>query len=191
MAKVTDARDLLTYKLQVVYAVEKQVDGMLPKLAQEANDEELRRGFERHREETQEQLANLERVFELLGEKPQRGKAPAAEGLELEHKAFAAQASDDVLPEVLDMVALASAAATEHHEIAAYESLITLAESFGARELVEPLEANLRQEQHMLEQVQKLAGRLGKVEGGRSLVGALADRVRESASEPAGTGRDS
>ncbi len=82
------------------------------------------------------------------------------------------------------MVALGSAAATEHHEIAAYETVLTLAESAGARELVEPLEQNLRQEQNMLQQVQRLAKRLGAAEA--SLAGDLADAVRESGSE-AGT----
>ena len=186
MAKVTDARDLLLYKLRVVYATEKGIEGMLPKLAREAHNEELRAGFERHLEETREQVQNVERAFELLGEKPQRGKAPAAEGLELEHRGFAAEAADDVLPEVLDMVALGSAAATEHHEIAAYESVLTLAESLGARELVEPLEQNLRQEQNMLQQVQRLAKRLGaaaEAPEAASLAGDLTDAARESGSE--------
>ena len=185
MPKVTDARDLLLYKLRVVYAAEKTIEGMLPKLAREAHNEELRTGFERHLEETREQVRNVERAFELLGEKPQRGKAPVAEALELEHKGFAGEASDDVLPEVLDMVALGSAVATEHHEIAAYESVLTLAESLGARELVEPLEQNLRQEQNMLQQVQRLAKRLGAAEarGEPSLSGDLADAARESATE--------
>lgn len=181
MAKVTDTRDLLLHKLAVVYSTEKAIEGMLPKLAREANNEQLRNGFEQHAEETREQIEVLEQAFAQLGEKPRRAQAPAAEGLELQHKAFAAEASDDVLPEVLDIVALSSAAATEHHEIAAYESLITLAETLGAHELVEPLQRNLEQEQRMLGQVQGLAKRLGTAEqaaGEQSLASELADKVR-------------
>jgi ferritin-like metal-binding protein YciE len=185
MPKVTDARDLLVQQLAVVYGSEKAIEGMLQKLAREANDEELAAGFERHREETRRQIANLEQAFQLLGEKPRRAKAPAVEGLELQHKAFAADAADDVLPEVLDLVALASASSTEHFEIAAYETLIMLAESLEATELVRPLQENLEQEQRMLGEAkglaQRLAGALRGEDGSRSLTDELADGVRDAA----------
>lgn len=192
MAKVTDARDLLVQQLAVVYGSEKAIEGMLPKLAREANDEELAAGFERHREETRGQIANLEQAFELLGVKPRRAKAPAVEGLELQHKAFAADAADDVLPEVLDLVALASASTTEHYEIAAYETLIMLAESLDANELVQLLQENLEQEQRMLGEAkglaQRLAGALQGADGSRSLTDELAGGVRDAARRLTGEG---
>jgi ferritin-like metal-binding protein YciE len=199
MAKVTDMRDLLVHELAVVYASEKTVESMLPKLAREANDEELSAGLERHREETRAQIENLERAFELLGEKPRRAKAPAMDGLQLQHKAFAAEASEDVLPEVLDLVTLSSATATEHHEIAAYEALITLARTVGAEGIVEPLLENLEQEERMLGQAQGLARRLGAAEAGgvesgeeddRSLSGELAEGIRDVARRFAGEGEN-
>lgn len=182
MPKVTDVRDLLVHKLAVAHGVEKAVEGMLPKLAREANDDRLRAGFERHLEETRDQIGVLEQAFELLGERPRRGKAPAVEGLQLEHKAFAAEASDDVLPDVLDLVALGSAAATEHHEIAMYEALISLAQSLEANELVELFQRNLEQEQRMLEQVRRLSAQLGglEAEDERSLAGDLAQGLRQT-----------
>ncbi|MBA2383542.1 MAG: ferritin-like domain-containing protein [Actinobacteria bacterium] len=161
MSKVTDPRDLLVHDLGVVYAAEKLIEAALPKMAKEANDDELGTGFERHLEETREHVSNLEEVFRLLGEKPQRGKSPAVEGLTLQHKGFAAAAADDVQPEVLDLVALGSAAATEHHEISAYESLITLAEGVGETDIVPLLERNLDQERNMLARAKDLARRLG------------------------------
>jgi ferritin-like metal-binding protein YciE len=185
MAKVTDTRDLLVHKLAVVYATEKSIEGTLPKLAREANDEELARGLERHLEETRAQIGRLEQAFELLGEPPRRAKAPAAEGLHLQHQAFAGEASEDVQPEVLDLVALGSAAATEHHEIAEYEALIALAENLGASELVAPLEQSLEEEQRMLGQVQGLARRLGAsaeaADEDRSLAEDLTGGIREAA----------
>lgn len=164
MPKVTDPRDLLVRELGVVYAAEKTIARTLPKLAKEANDSELARGFERHLEETREHVSNLEEAFRLLGVKPRQTKSPAIEGLTLEHKAFAADAADDVLPEVLDLVALSSAAATEHHEISAYESLITLAEGVGEPDLVPILERSLQQERNMLAKAKELARRLGSQE---------------------------
>lgn len=154
---MTDPRDLLVRDLAVVYTAEKAIERTLPKLAKEANDTALARGFERHLDETREHVSNLEEVFRLLGEKPRGAKSPAIEGLTLEHKAFAADAADDVLPEVLDLVALGSAAATEHHEISAYESLITLAKGLEETEIVPLLERNLEQERKMLANTKELA----------------------------------
>ena len=183
MPKVTDVRDLLVHELGVAYAVEKAVEAALPKMAKEANSQEIARGFEQHLQETREHVATLEEAFGLLGEKPRRGKSPAVEGLTLEHKGFAADAADDVHPEVLDLVALGSAAAVEHHEIASYERLITLAEGAGANEIVTLLQRNLSQEQRMLEHAKSMARRLGSRES--TLDEDLKPRVeREVEGEP-------
>jgi len=160
MAKVTDLNDLLRNRLGVMLAAEREIGRMLPKLQKEANDEELSQGFERHAAETRQHVANLEEAFERLDAPVPRAKASAVEGLALEHKGFAAEAADDVLPEVLDAVAISSATATEHHEIAAYESLITLARGVGADEIVGLLEQNLEQERRMLEEATRVAKRL-------------------------------
>ena len=162
MAKVVDPTDLLEYKLAVILASEKAVERMLRTLAKEANNQELARGFERHAEETKGHIARVEEAFGLIGRtNPRSAKAPAAEGLELEHKAFAAEADEMVLPDVLDLVAVGSAAATEHLEIAAYETVIALAQTAGATELVQLLNQNLEQERNMLEQTRMIGERLG------------------------------
>ncbi|MDQ3823507.1 MAG: ferritin-like domain-containing protein [Actinomycetota bacterium] len=160
--KVTDPNDLFVYKLGVLLKTETAIESMLPRLQKEANNAELASGFERHTAETRQQIQNIERVFEALGVRPEALPAPAVEGLEAEYKGFAASAADDVQPDVLDVVALGAAAATEHHEIAAYESLITLAGAVGAEDAVPLLEENLEQERNMLQQVQSFAQRLGE-----------------------------
>ena len=102
------------------------------------------------------------------------------EGLVVEHKGFAAAAADDVQPEVLDLVALGSASATEHHEIAAYESLIALAEGVGATDIVPLLERNLEQERNMLERAKATARRIGSQE--RDLDEDLRGRIEQDRS---------
>jgi ferritin-like metal-binding protein YciE len=180
MAKVTDPRDLLVHELGVVYAAEKLIEAALPKMAKEANDRDIANAFEHHLEETRQHIGNLEESFGLLGEKPQRGKSPAVEGLIVQHKGFAAAAGDDVQPEVLDLVALGSASATEHHEISAYESLIALAEGVGATEIVPLLERNLEQERSMLERAKATARRIGSQE--RDLDEDLRGRIEQDRS---------
>lgn len=179
MPKVREPADLLEYKLGVLLATEKAIAKSLPRMKKEANDAELARGLERHLEETKQHVANLEEAFRRLGRRPRRAKAPAMEGLELAHKGFAAEASDDVLPDVLDSVAVSSAAAVEHHEIAGYESLITLAEGVGAREVAELANRNLEQDRRMLEETKKIAARFAKAKP--EMQEALARGVRRRA----------
>ena len=193
MAKVTDLRDLLENRLSVLLATEKAVAKTLPRMKREANDPELARGFERHLEETKKHVANLEEAFARLGKRPRRAKAQAMEGLELQHKAFAGEAADDVLPDVLDLESLGAAAATEHHEIAAYEATIVVAEAAGAHDVIELLERNAEQERAMLEKVTRLAQTLAGrerpaldqelragVTAGRSSTAAMPPRVERS-----------
>ena len=162
MAKVTDPNDLFLYKLGVMLKTEKAIEKMLPTLQKEANDGELASGFQRHLEQTRQHVSNLEQAFAALGEKPQEHPAPAVEGLQQEHKGFAASAADDVWPDVLDMVAAGSAAATEHHEIAAYEGLVTMAQSLGLTSVAPLLEQNLQQDREMLKGAEQIAQRLGQ-----------------------------
>jgi len=160
--KVTDPHDLFVYKLGVLLKTEHAIERMLPRLQKEANTPELASGFERHTQETRQQIQNLERVFDAIGVRPEQLPAPAVEGLEAEYKGFAAGAADDVQPDVLDLVALAAAAATEHHEIAGYEALISLAGALELDDAIPLLQENLEQELNMLRQVQAFSERLGE-----------------------------
>src|SRR4026209_2875151 len=66
-------REALVDEIRDLYNAEKQLTKALPKLAKASTNDELRTAFEDHLEETQGQISRLERVFELLDEKP-RGK---------------------------------------------------------------------------------------------------------------------
>jgi ferritin-like metal-binding protein YciE len=162
--KVTDPHDLLLHKLSVMLTTEREIERMLPSLQAEAHDDELKQGFERHLEETRGHVRNVEQAFQVLGVAPQGTSAPAIEGLKAQHKGFAGSAADDVLPDVLDAVSTSSAAATEHHEIAGYEGIITLAKGLGLSGVAEVLQQNLQEEQQMLEDVKRISERLSKKE---------------------------
>ena len=64
--------DLFLHTLKDIYYAEKQILKALPKMAKNAESEELKAAFETHREQTQGQIERLEQIFELLG-KPARG----------------------------------------------------------------------------------------------------------------------
>ena len=65
----------------------------LPKLQEEASDEELASGFADHLEETRQHVKNVKQAFEELGEPVKAEKCPGIEGLKKEHDDFVANES--------------------------------------------------------------------------------------------------
>jgi ferritin-like metal-binding protein YciE len=158
MANMKQPQELFEQKLGTVFSTEKQLVDVLGKFEREAKDEQLKEQFSHHRKETQGQVKNIEQVFSALGMDSKEQKSPAFEGLVKEGEQLMGKATGDML----DAVLLGAAAATEHHEIAAYESLITMAEAMGEDDVVSLLQENLEQEKHTLQEVQKHGERLTK-----------------------------
>ena len=127
----------------------------LPKLISEVQDDEFRTALEQHLSQAR---AEVERVFELLGEEPSAEKCLGFEGLKAEHEKMVEETSD----ELIDSVDLGAAARTENYEIAAYEGLRRMAKALGEERAVELLDANLAQEKEALREVEKIATRVSK-----------------------------
>jgi ferritin-like metal-binding protein YciE len=81
MAGVSDPRELFLHELGAVLYAENVLVKALPKLAEEASDEELKLGFEEHLEETRQHVMNIEQAFEQLGEKPSVEQCPGIDGI--------------------------------------------------------------------------------------------------------------
>jgi ferritin-like metal-binding protein YciE len=144
-------RELFTHKLGAALTMEQTVLGMLAELEEAAQRTELKQQFRHHADETQQQIRNLEQSFRALGIEVEEKPCPAIEGLEKEGQQLI-KMSDEA---VVDAVILGSAAETEHHEIAVYDTLITMAEALGAQDVAVMLNENLEQEEHTLREVEK------------------------------------
>ena len=158
--QMSDPRELFLHELGDILYAERTLVSTLPKLQEEASDDELRTGFEQHLEETRQHVKNLEQAFEALGEKATAEKCPGIEGLKKEHDDFVAQESPS--QDVLDSFLTGAGARTEHYEIAAYEGLVAMAEAMGESDVVSLLQQNLEQEQKALEKLQTIGKRLAK-----------------------------
>ena len=158
--KMNDPRELFLHELGDVLYAENTLVQTLPKLAEEASDEELQLGFEEHLEETRQHVKNIEQAFERLGEKPKAEKCPGIDGIKKEHDDFVSRESPS--QDVLDSFLTGAAARTEHYEIAAYEGLVTMAEAMGETEIVGLLTENLEQEKAALDKVQSVGKRLAQ-----------------------------
>ena len=150
MAQLTSPTELFTHNVGAALTMEQTVLEMLEKLEQTAKDPELKEQFAHHRDETKQQISNLQQVFSALGETAQTQPCPTIDGLKQESEQMISQTSD----QLIDAVVLGGAAETEHHEIAVYEGLITHADEMGQEDVVALLTENLEQEEHTLKEVQ-------------------------------------
>jgi ferritin-like metal-binding protein YciE len=144
MAKEPKQLDELFHDtLKDIYFAEKKIVSALPKMAKAAQNNELRAAFEKHLKETERQVERLERVFELIQEKPQGKKCPAILGLIEEGQEVI---KDYKGSPALDAGMLSAAQAIEHYEISRYGTLRTWAEELNMREAVRLLEETLDEE---------------------------------------------
>ena len=158
--QMNDPRELFLHELGDVLYAEQTLVKTLPKLQEEAGDEELAQGFGEHLEETRQHVKNLEQAFEALGEPAKAEKCPGIEGIKKEHDEFVSNESPS--PEVLDAFLTGAGARTDHYEIAAYEGLVTMANAMGEDEVARLLNENLAQEQNALRKIQTIGKRLAE-----------------------------
>ena len=147
-------REALVDEIRDLYNAEKQLTKALPKMAKGATSEELREAFESHLEETEGQITRLERVFELLDEKP-RGKHCAGMAGIVEEGSEKLQ--EDAEDSVMDAMLIASAQKVEHYEIGSYGTAIAWAEALGLTEVAEVLNETLAEEKAADEKLSALA----------------------------------
>jgi ferritin-like metal-binding protein YciE len=164
MGKLSDPRELFLHELGDVLYAERTLTKVLPALRQETTDGELQEGLEDHLRETRRHVENVEAVFAELGEKAKAEKCPGIDGLRREHDEF--MQSEDPSPEICDMFNTGAAARTEHYEIAAYTGLVTTARALGETKAADLLERNLRDEERMLQRVERIAERLARARPG-------------------------
>jgi ferritin-like metal-binding protein YciE len=158
MAQLSDPQELFAYKLGTALAAERKVHTELGKMEREAQLPELKQGFARHREETEQQIRNVEQALEAIG-------APTTAHDDLVAKAIAQQAEQmlgRVDESLVDAVLAAGAADTEHHEIAMYDGLIAMAGKMGQEDVVALLQENLEQELQTLREIETVTERLAQ-----------------------------
>jgi ferritin-like metal-binding protein YciE len=146
--------DLFLETIKDIYYAEKQILRALPKMAKAAQEPELKKAFETHRDQTEGHVERLDKIFEMMS-KPARGKTcEAIIGIIDEGK--------EVMDEfggtpTLDAGLIAGAQAVEHYEISRYGTLIAWAKLLGLPEAAKLLEETLAEERQTDELLTSLA----------------------------------
>jgi ferritin-like metal-binding protein YciE len=135
---------------------------VLPELHKAVRSERLAAAVAEHLEQTKEHGPRLERVFRAVDAEPSSNLSPPVEKLAQHHDELADSLADDRLADVFHA---AAAVATEHHEIASYDTLLTLGPAVDlsdeARGLLEQNRGEEGEALGRLEgELQRLAGEL-------------------------------
>jgi ferritin-like metal-binding protein YciE len=153
--------DLFHDRLQDAYSAETQIAKALPKMAKATTSPQLKAGFEKHLTETQNQLARLEQVCQMVGCETGSNTWEAMEGLVKEGEEVIDEESERA---VKDAALVASAQRVEHYEIAGYGCVRTFATLLGYTDAAELLQQTLNEEGEADKRLTELAESVVNVE---------------------------
>jgi len=143
--KLESLRELFIEELQDIYSAENQIIDALPNMIKKAFSPDLKAGFTNHLEQTRQQVARLDRIFDQLGDDVDRDDK-TCKGMQGILKDGKELLKTDAEPEVLDAGMIAAAQRVEHYEIAGYGTVRTYAQLLGRNEWVQLLEQTLQEE---------------------------------------------
>ena len=121
----------------------------LKELHASARDAKVKKLFSHHQDETKEQIAKLEKVFEIFEFDVTTAPSQATTGIKNQASSLL-EKSDTSLH---DQITLVSALGNEHFEIASYQGRIASARTLQAIDAVQLLQENLDQETHTSEEL--------------------------------------
>ena len=168
------AHELFLHELSDMLDAERNILEALEEQANESSRPDLQKAFESHRQQTEKQVQRLEQVFESLEEEPEETECKGIQGLIAEHDSFK---EEDPSENLIDIFNAGAACKVEHYEIAAYTSLINLAQQMGHTKAVKLLNQNLKEE---LQTLKKMEGFIKKLKPER-----LMDEEEEQEEEDA------
>ena len=139
----SELKDFFIDSLKDIYWAENALVSALPKMASNATSPALTVAILEHLAVTENQVARLEKVFALLGEKAEGKKCEAMAGLLKE--------GDSILQETLpgavrDAGIIAASQKIEHYEIATYGTLSAFAKVLGENDAAKLLTQTLAEE---------------------------------------------
>jgi ferritin-like metal-binding protein YciE len=153
--------DLYVHQLRDLYSAESLIIDALPRMARKASNPQLKRAFETHLEESEQQKERLEQIFNQMDLSPKGETCKAMKGLVAEAEDFIDEAKklfgSDSPSAVLDAGLIAEAQRVEHYEISAYGTVATYAETLNRTADHQLLAATLAEEKETDQKLSDLA----------------------------------
>jgi ferritin-like metal-binding protein YciE len=130
-------------QLKDLYSAEHQILEALPKMIQKATHSDLKRGFQEHYQQTEQQVQRLEEISEMIGEDLGGHECEGMKGLLKEGESAMEEFKDS---DVLDAALIAAAQRVEHYEMAGYGCSRTYANMLGFADQATILQRTLDEE---------------------------------------------
>jgi len=132
-------------QLKDIYYAEQKITQALPKMKEAATTDELKEAFEDHLHQTQKHVKRLEKVFEMVGQKPEGKKCEAIEGITKEADSIINETREGTMTR--DAALIMAAQKVEHYEIATYGGLVQFAITIGLHDVADILDKTLIEEE--------------------------------------------
>ncbi len=139
-----DFHDFFVDQIKDIYWAEKHLKKGLDKMRRSATSPKLAAAFEKHYGQGDKQIAVLEEIFALLGEKPEAKRCEAMAGLLEEADGMVSDTKRNSF--VRDAGLILAAQKVEHYEIATYGTLCALAEYLPEKKIKKLIERTLAEE---------------------------------------------
>jgi ferritin-like metal-binding protein YciE len=132
-------------QLKDIYYAEQQLLKALNDMKSACTTEELEDAFANHHKQTERQVKRLDKVFQLIDEKPEGKKCEAMDGLIKEAKTIINETKEGTMTR--DAALIIAAKKVEHYEIASYGGLVALALTLGKNRVANLLDKTLQEEE--------------------------------------------
>lgn len=146
--------DLLIHEVKDLYDAEHRILDTLTALIDIAAGDALRQSLEEHKAQTEEHIARLERVFELLEMEPAREDCKGITGILEEGRKALDKAQND---NARDAAIVTGCMRVEHYEIAGYGTAATFAAMMQHEEIAELLEETFDEEEETEQRLLEIA----------------------------------
>jgi ferritin-like metal-binding protein YciE len=130
-------------ELKDLYSAENQITKALPKMANAATSQDLKKAFEKHLRETEGHIERLEKICQMMDINPKGKTCDGMKGVIEEGSSMMKEAEEG---DVRDAALIAAAQRVEHYEMAAYGTARTYAEQLGQPKCAKLLEETLEEE---------------------------------------------
>lgn len=137
-----------------LYAEKQGIKGM-GESADAATTDEVRNAFLQHQEESRQHVSRLEQVLQSVGADVEDGNCEAADGLADDTQTIISATESGSLTR--DAALIIAGQKGEHHEIASYGSLVTLARVMGHTQAAQLLQQTLDEEKNTDRKLTQLA----------------------------------
>lgn len=126
--KLENLQQLFVKELRDLYDAENQITEALPKLISASHNPELKRALQEHLDVTRNQIGRLDRIFQMLNEKPTGTTCKGMKGIIQEGDEIVSQGHDGA---ARDAGIITGAQRVEHYEMAGYGAVRNYARLLG------------------------------------------------------------